>query len=83
VDDPRPQDRWGYSPVTTRVSAGSWVTWSNGGVDAHTVTASDGSFDSGELNPSEGYSWYFDTAGTFEYVCVLHPWMRGRIVVSS
>jgi plastocyanin len=82
VDDPRPQERWGYAPVTTRVVAGSWVTWSNGGVEAHSVTAADRSFDSGELNPSEGFSWYFDTSGEYDYVCTLHPWMQGRVMVS-
>ena len=36
VDVPRPQERWGYAPRTQRVTAGSWVTWSNAGEDAHT-----------------------------------------------
>jgi plastocyanin len=83
VDTPRPQDRWGYSPVTRKVAPGTWVTWSNAGTDTHTVTAVDGSFDSGDLDPSEGFSWYFDQPGTFEYVCTLHPWMTGKIVVGD
>jgi plastocyanin len=60
VDDPRPQDQWGYAPTMRRVDPGTWVTWSNSGSDAHSVTAADGPFDSGVLNPSEGFSWYFD-----------------------
>jgi plastocyanin len=83
VDAPRPQTRWGYAPATRSIAAGSWVTWSNDGQDAHTVTAVDGSFDSGELGPSEGFSWYFDQPGTFEYVCTLHPWMTGKVVVAE
>lgn len=83
VDTPRPQDKWGYAPVTRKIAPGTWVTWSNAGTDAHTVTALDGSFDSGELNPSEGFSWYFDQSGTFDYVCTLHPWMKGKIVVGN
>jgi plastocyanin len=59
------------------------VTWSNAGEDAHTVTALDGSFDSFELQPSEGYSWYFDQPGTFEYFCLLHDWMTATIVVGD
>jgi plastocyanin len=83
VDDPRPQDQWGYAPAMRRVELGTWVTWSNNGSDAHSVSALDASFDSGVLNPSEGFSWYFDQDGTYDYVCSLHTWMTGRLVVGS
>jgi plastocyanin len=83
VDVPRPQERWGYAPRIRRVPEGSWVTWSNAGQDAHTVTAFDASFDSAELAPSEGFSWFFEHAGTFEYVCTLHVWMTGTVVVGD
>jgi plastocyanin len=83
VDAPRPQPKWGFAPGTDRIQPGTWVTWSNDGQDAHTVTAPDGSFDSGNLDPSEGYSWYFDQPGTFEYVCALHPWMKGKVIVGN
>jgi plastocyanin len=82
VDTPRPQSKWGYAPGTRAIAPGTWVTWSNNGKDAHTVTAVDGSFDSGDLDPSEGFSLYFDQPGTFQYVCTLHPWMTGNIVVN-
>ena len=83
VDAPRPQEEWGYAPGMRRVPLGTWVTWSNAGVDAHTATAVDGAFDSGVLNPSEGFSWYFDQDGTYDYVCTLHPWMVGRLVAGT
>ena len=83
VDAPRPQTQWGYAPPSRSVAPGTWVTWSNAGQDAHTVTAVDGSFDSGNLDPSEGFSWYFDQPGTYAYMCSLHPWMTGTIVVSA
>ncbi len=83
VDAPRPQPKWGYAPAVSKVAAGTWVTWSNNGQDAHTVTALDGSFDSQNLDPSEGFSWFFDRPGTFQYVCALHPWMTGKIIVSD
>jgi len=83
VDAPRPQVKWGYAPGTRTVAPGTWVTWSNDGQDGHTVTALDGSFDSGDLDPSEGFSWYFDQPGTFAYVCTQHPWMTGKIVVAE
>lgn len=83
VDEPRPQARWGYAPRSRHVEPETWVTWSNSGQDVHTVTAVDDAFDSGELAPSEGFSWYFDQPGTFRYVCALHPWMTGQIVVGD
>ena len=83
VDLPRTQDKWGFAPATRRIQPGTWVTWSNVGQDAHTITALDGSFDSGDLSPSEGFSWFFGDSGTFSYDCALHPWMKGTIVVGS
>jgi plastocyanin len=83
IVEPRAQDRWGFAPATRRIAAGTWVTWSNDGQEAHTVTADDGTFDSGNLDPSEGFSWYFDQDGTWQYTCSLHPWMVGTIVVGS
>jgi plastocyanin len=84
IVEPRDQSRWGYAPGTRQVAPGTWVTWSNNGQDEHTVTAVDGSFDSQTLEPSDGFSWYFDQPGAkFEYLCTLHPWMKGTIVVTG
>jgi plastocyanin len=83
VDAPRPLPKWGYSPAAQKVEAGTWVTWSNAGGDAHTVTATDQSFDSGNLGPSEGFSWYFEQPGTYTYLCILHPWMKGKVIVTN
>ncbi len=83
VDAPRPQEKWGYAPTARKVAVGTWVTWTNNGQDAHTVTANDGSFDSGDLDPSDGFSWYFDQPGTYTYTCAEHPWMNGTIIVGN
>ena len=84
IVEPKDQSKWGYAPTTRRVAPGTWVTWSNNGLDEHTVTALDGSFDSDTLEPSEGFSWFFDQPGTsYAYMCTLHPWMKGTIVVTG
>jgi plastocyanin len=83
VDVPRPEPKWGFAPGSRRIQPGTWVTWSNDGQDPHTVTAVDGAFDSGNLDPSEGFSWFFDQPGTFRYICAVHPWMKGTIIVSG
>jgi plastocyanin len=83
IVEPKLQSKWGYAPGTQRIQPGTWVTWSNAGQDPHTVTADDGSFDSGNLDPSEGFSWFFSDPGTFQYTCALHAWMTGKIIVGD
>jgi len=70
---------WGFAAV---VPVGGAISWTNMGSQAHTVTATDGSFDSGLVAPGETASIQFDAAGTYAYVCTPHPWMKGYVVVS-
>lgn len=73
-----------YSVNVLRVKVGTTVTWTN--TDAgmmHTVTAVDGSFDSGFLSEGDTWSYTFDQPGEFEYYCMPHPWMRAKVVVES
>jgi hypothetical protein len=72
-----------FQPNSLEVTTGSTVTWTNTGAATHTVTADDGSFDSGNLAPGATFSQTFDTAGTFAYHCNIHPNMTGTIVVSD
>src|SRR5215204_3550927 len=70
-----------FEPGTVSVPVGATVTWTNTGTRPHTVTADDGSFDSGRLDPGEQFSQTFDQPGTFTYHCGFHPEMQGSIVV--
>jgi len=72
-----------FSPATTTVKAGTTVTWTNRDQDAHTVTASKGPFRSKTLNPGDTFSFTFTTAGTFEYLCTIHPFMTATVVVTA
>src|SRR5215217_3160484 len=72
-----------FEPGTLTVPAGTTVTWTNTGNRPHTVTADDGSFDSGRLDPGEQFSQTFDQPGTFAYHCGFHPEMQGSIVVTE
>jgi plastocyanin len=71
-----------FSPQNLTVSRGTTVEWTNRDAVTHTVTADNGSFDSGNLGPNGRYSRTFSTAGTFPYHCTPHPTMTGRIVVT-
>jgi plastocyanin len=72
-----------FSPARISVPPGTKVTWVNQGTTAHTVTADDGSFDSGTLPPGQSFSHTFRSRGTVPYHCELHPVMRGSVTVGS
>lgn len=72
-----------FAPSTITVTVGTEVTWVNNDVIFHTVTADDGSFNSGMLRPNASFSHTFEEVGTFPYFCAVHPSMRGTIVVTE
>lgn len=70
-----------FHPTTLDVAIGTTVTWTNQDEFGHTVTADDGSFDSGTVSGGATFSQVFDTAGTFAYHCKIHSGMHGTITV--
>lgn len=70
-----------FSPSPILIESGTEVTWRNDDPTAHTVTARDGSFDSGTMDPNTEFATAFDRAGTFEYFCQIHPTMQGAVRV--
>jgi plastocyanin len=72
-----------FAPSKVTIKVGGTVTWTNDGPSAHTVTADDGSFDSGELQKGKTFSQTFDSTGTFSYHCSIHPSMEGQVVVAK
>src|SRR5215213_9120580 len=72
-----------FNPPNATVAPGTTVTWVNNDQTAHTVTANDGAFDSGTLQPGQSYSFKFDKAGTYAYHCNIHPDMTATVTVSG
>jgi plastocyanin len=72
-----------FQPASLEVPAGTTVTWTNSGAAPHTVTADDGTFDSGALQPGSTFSVTFYTPGTFAYHCEIHPNMMATIIVTE
>ena len=70
-----------FSPADIAVAVGGTVDWVNRDDRAHTVTADDGSFGSASLGPGATFSETFATAGSFAYLCAIHPEMQGTIRV--
>ena len=71
-----------FGPNVLEVTAGTTVTWTNNDGANHTVTADDGSFDSGALGSGGTFSVTFDTPGTYTYHCGFHGQMTGTVVVT-
>ena len=76
-----------YIPSEITVNLGDTVTWLNDDTAAHTVTSGtidggpDGRFDSSLMMPDQSYSFTFEAAGDYDYYCIVHPWMVGKVIV--
>lgn len=75
-------DNFAFVPATLTVAVGSTVTWTNHDEEPHTVAANDGSFHSPGMGSQATYSYTFRTAGTFDYICSIHPFMHATVVVT-
>jgi plastocyanin len=71
-----------FNPKSLTIKAGDSVTWKNGDSAEHTATDRAGGWDTGILRRGKSATIVFDTAGTYEYYCVVHPSMRGTISVT-
>jgi len=72
-----------FDPPDAAVTPGTTLVWINQGNAPHTVTADDGSFDSGRLNPGDSFSVTFSGSGTLWYHCEIHPSMVGSVTVGD
>jgi plastocyanin len=69
-----------FKPATLRTTVGSTVTWRNADAAPHTATAPQ--FSSPQLARGGTYRRKFGRAGTYSYICAVHPSMRGKVVVT-
>ncbi len=72
---------FGFDPIESVVAIGTTVAWTVTQQSPHTVTAVDGSFDSGILDVGGTFQHTFTDPGTFAYACRLHPDMQASVVV--
>lgn len=78
-----------YDPPTLTVAKGTTLTWKNADSTLHTVTSGSAEsgdsgtiFDSSYMAGGKTFQWTFSSAGTFDYYCTLHPFMKGKVVVN-
>jgi plastocyanin len=73
---------YAFSIATLTITSGTTVTWTNNDAVTHTVTADDGSFNSGNIAPGATFSHKFSSAGTVNYHCSIHTSMKASVVTN-
>ncbi len=72
-----------YQPSSITIPAGTTVTWINKDSVEHTVTATDVSFDSGNIARDGRFNLTFSRPGKYQYQCLIHASMVGEVIVVS
>ena len=72
-----------YQVANIQVRAGTTVTWTNQDNVPHSITFKNGMKDSGLLYQGQSFSYTFNTPGTYQYYCSVHPYMVATVTVIS
>ena len=72
-----------FEPSELTILINNNVTWLNLDSATHTATDDGGDFDSGNLDNGDSFTFSFNTVGTYEYHCDIHPSMVAKIIVSD
>ena len=78
-----------FLPYEVSINVGDTVKWVNDDTAAHTATGGtpvdgpSGVFDSSLVMAGKSFSFTFNEAGTYEYFCMVHPWMAGFVIVGE
>jgi len=74
-------DNFSFIPQELTVAAGTKVIWVNRDDIPHTVRSTEDKFKSKALDTDDQFTFTFDTPGTYEYFCSLHPKMTAKVIV--
>ena len=70
-----------FNPNPISINVGDTVRWTNNDPVDHTTTSLS-NWDSGSLSLGASYSEVFESPGTFNYFCSIHPSMVATVVVN-
>ena len=71
-----------YQMANIQLRAGTTVTWTNQDNVPHSITFKNGMKDSGLLYQGQSFSYTFNTPGTYQYYCTVHPYMVATVIVT-
>ena len=72
-----------FVPASITVKVGGTVTWTNMDEMKHLVSSNKPYIKSDVLEKDGVFSYTFEKAGSFSYVCALHPGTRGQVIVEE
>lgn len=75
-------DNFTFSPTPLMVATGTTVTWVNHDDIPHSIVCPDLKVKSHPLDTDDSFAYRFEQAGTYDYICGLHPHMHGQVVVT-
>ena len=76
-------DNFTFSPTPLSVKVGTTVTWLNHDDIPHSIVCPTLKVKSHPLDTDGSFAHKFEEAGTFDYLCGLHPHMHGQVVVRA
>jgi plastocyanin len=76
-------DNFKFAPASLTVTAGTTVTWKNEDDSPHRIGDKNGTFKSAALDTDDTFSHTFTVPGEYAYICTIHPYMAGTIIVKS
>jgi plastocyanin len=71
------------STITLVIGFNDTLDFVNKDTAIHTVTATDNSFNSGDIKGGQKYTHQFTSPGTYTYYCLYHNWMKATVVVKA
>ena len=74
-------DNFKFSPTPLSVAIGTTVTWTNRDDIPHSIVLPNLNVHSDPMDTDGSFSFRFQAAGTYDYVCGMHPFMHGQIIV--
>jgi plastocyanin len=74
-------DNFKFGPEKLTIAKGTEVTWTNQDDIPHSIVLTALGVRSKVLDTDKAFTYQFDKSGTFSYICGLHPFMHGQIVV--
>src|ERR1700719_1856911 len=74
-------DNFAFTPAALTVTAGTTVTWKNEDDSPHRIGDQNGTFKSAALDTDDTFSHTFAAPGEYPYICTIHPYMAGKIIV--
>jgi plastocyanin len=72
-----------FVPGSITIKAGTKVTWTNDDPTQHSIKSQNGQFDSQDLSQGQTFTATFSTPGTYAYICGIHNFMTGTVVVQG